>query len=157
MEDSLCDTCGEFTRVGRVKKKNPRLSLLKRRLLVVFPSGHKFDDKFKLLLSANDKNISQKYFELVIFDRWFSCVSINSNPRCIRSARPRERFAFCRNANSRGVSTICEKDRKYSERERERRAIAKREIGGRKRRIRGGGDSLPGPILIVPGNEGVIK
>lgn len=58
------------------------------------------------------------------------------------------------------MSTICEKDRKYSERERERdrRVIAERErLEGGGRGIRGGGDSLPGPILIVPGNEGVIK
>lgn len=45
-----------------------------------------------------------------------------------------------------------------AERERDRRVIAERErlVGG-EGGLRGGGDSLPGPILIVPGNEGVIK
>jgi len=55
------------------------------------------------------------------------------------------------------VSTICEKDRKYSERKRQTSDHGAREIGGQGREIRGGGDSLPEPILIVPGNEGVIK
>lgn len=56
------------------------------------------------------------------------------------------------------MSTICEKDRKRSERKRRASDRGAREIGRRgEGEIRGGGDSLPGPILIVPGNEGVIK
>lgn len=44
------------------------------------------------------------------------------------------------------------------EKEKDRQADrGAREIGGRGRGMRGGGDSLPRPILIVPGNEGVIK
>lgn len=58
------------------------------------------------------------------------------------------------------MSTICEKDRKNSERKRQSNDRGAREIGEGERDAggrRGGRDSLPGPVLIVPGNEGVIK
>lgn len=57
------------------------------------------------------------------------------------------------------MSTICEKDRKKGARERDGRMIAKRERlrGGNETEGDAGRDSLPGPVLIVPGNEGVIK